>query len=106
LPEICQSELYVVIRSEPAAAATPEPSLAVIGDQAHDVTHKAYLAMALPPVLVNKPIAGCFGQRFAPLDCCQLLLVSALVAMPLVATGGIGTCAAIAAVLVASADKP
>jgi len=83
-----------------------EPSLAVIGDQAHDVTHKAYLAMALPPVLVNKPIAGCFGQRFAPLDCCQLLLVSALVAIPLVATGGIGTCAAIAAVLVASADKP
>jgi NAD(P)H-dependent flavin oxidoreductase YrpB (nitropropane dioxygenase family) len=60
----------------------------------------------LPPVLVNKPIAGCFGQRFALLDCCQLQLVSALVAIPLVATGGIGTGAAIAAVLVAPADKP
>jgi hypothetical protein len=33
-------------------------------------------------------------------------LVHALVAIPLVATGGIGTGAAIAAVLVAPADKP
>jgi NAD(P)H-dependent flavin oxidoreductase YrpB (nitropropane dioxygenase family) len=33
-------------------------------------------------------------------------LVRALVAIPLVATGGIGTGAAIAAVLVAPADKP
>ena len=63
--------------------------------------------MALPPVVVNKPIAGCLGQRFAPLGllhCCSW--VRALVAIPLLATGGIGTGAAIAAVLVAPAGKP
>jgi NAD(P)H-dependent flavin oxidoreductase YrpB (nitropropane dioxygenase family) len=91
-----------VIPSEPAAGGHSEPSLAVIGDQAHDLTHEAYLAMALPPVLVNKPTAGRLGQRFAPLDCCHYCSwVRAVVAIPLVATGGIGTGAAIAAVLVA-----
>jgi hypothetical protein len=57
--------------------------------------------MAMPPVLENKPIAGRLGQRrsFGLLSLLQL--VRALVAIPLVATGGIGTGAAIAAVLVA-----
>jgi hypothetical protein len=76
LPEICQSELYVVIRSEPAVGATPSRlwrSLAI-----RPMTDpRGVLAMALPSVVVNKPIAGCLGQRFAPLGLLALLQLGA-----------------------------
>ena len=61
---------------------------------------RGVLGHGLPSVLVNKPIAGCLDSVSLLWTVVLLQLVRALVAIPLVATGGIGTGAAIAGVLV------